>query len=171
MKMSTTLAAAFNDQITLELESSNAYLQMASYFESCSLKGMAAWMRIQSDEERTHALRFFDFVLDRGNDVTLGNVSAPAAAFASATVVFETALAQEEKVSAAISNLYKLASDDHDAASFPLLQWFLSEQVEEEATVSEILDQLKLIGDDGGALLLLDRELGARTLGAEAAAE
>lgn len=163
MEMSPTLAEAFNRQITLELESSLAYLQMAAYFDARSLKGMSAWMRVQSDEERTHALKFFDYVLDRGNQVVLGATEAPPSTFGNPVEVFDLALSQERKVSASISNLYMAASADGDAASFPLLQWFLEEQVEEEATVTEILDQLHLIGDDGGALLLLDRELGGRT--------
>lgn len=168
MKMPDSLAGQFNQQITLELASSLAYLQMAAFFESRSLKGMAAWMRIQSEEERLHALKFFDYVLDRGNDVQIGGTDAPSMAFEKPVDVFRAALAQEEHVSAAIKGLYRAATDEADASSFPLLQWFLEEQVEEEATVSEIVDQLEMIGDDGGALLLLDRELGGRTAGAEA---
>ena len=171
MKMSPALAEAFNRQITLELESSLAYLQMAAYFDARSLKGMSSWMRVQSEEERAHALRFFDYVLSRGNDVAIGSTAAPVPSFSSAAEVFELALAQEQKVSASIAELYKAASADADAASFPLLQWFLQEQVEEEATVSEILDQLQLIGGDGGALLMLDRELAGRTPEGEPAAE
>lgn len=163
MEMSHTLAEAFNRQITLELESSLAYLQMAAYLESRSLKGMGAWMRIQSEEERGHALRFFDHVLDRGNIVTIGATDSPTGDFASTAAVFELALAQERKVSASIAELYRLATAEGDVGSFSLLQWFLDEQIEEEATVSEILDQLRLIGDDGGALLMIDRELGGRT--------
>jgi len=162
MRLPTDLADGFNHQITLEIESSLAYLQMAAYFESVSLSGFASWMRLQSDEERVHALKFFDFVLDRGNEVQLGDVAAPRASFDGAVDVFEAALAQEREVSESIRNLYTLATSSGDAASFPLLQWFLEEQVEEESTVEEILDQLKLVGGDGGALLLLDRELGAR---------
>ena len=163
MKMPDDLAKAFNDQIVLELESSLAYLQMAAYFEYASLKGLAAWMRVQSEEEHAHAMRFFDYVLDRGNAVTLGSPEAPPADFDSPLSVFRTALSQEQKVSESISTLYAKASQAADVASFPLLQWFLTEQVEEESTVSEIIDQLELIADDGAALLLLDRELGTRT--------
>lgn len=167
MKMPSNLATAFNNQVTLEIESSLAYLQMAAHFDARSLKGLSAWMRVQSDEERTHALKFFDYVLSRGNDVAIGAVAAPVSNFTSPASVFELALAQEQKVSAAIAELHRLATEVHDAASFPLLQWFLEEQIEEEATVSEIIDQLHLIGDDGGALLMLDRELGGRTIEAE----
>ena len=166
MQMKPELAEAFNRQITLEFESSLAYLQMAAYFDAASLPGMASWMRIQSEEERAHALKFFDFVLDRGNDVSLGDIAAPPSAFGSAEEVFATALAQEQRVSAAIADIHRVATEVGDAASFPILQWFLEEQVEEEATVGEILDQVRLIGGDGGALLLLDRELAGRAPGA-----
>lgn len=163
MKMPHTLAEKFNRQIDLELASSLAYLQMAAYFDSRSLPGMASWMRIQSEEERAHALKFFDHVLDRGNDVVLGQIEAPKSEFESAVDAFETALRQEQRVSEAISGLYAEALQSGDSASFALLQWFLEEQIEEESTVDDIVEQLKLIKDDGGALLLLDRELGART--------
>lgn len=165
MKMPESLAGSFHRQIDLELASSLAYLQMAAYLDGRSLPGMASWMRIQSEEERAHALKFFDHVLDRGNDVTLGAIDAPKAEFSSVVDVFEAALAQEQRVSEAISKLYSDALAAGDSSSFALLQWFLEEQIEEEATVDEIVEQLKLIGDDGGALLLLDRELGTRPSG------
>lgn len=164
MQMPQPLAESFNRQIDLELESSNAYLQMAAYFEDQSLSGFAAWMRVQSEEERAHALKFFDYVLDRGNRVELGTLPAPAGGFDSPASVFAAALEQERRVSKAIGELYVKATESGDAASFPLLQWFLEEQVEEESTVSEILDQLTMIEGNGAALLLLDRELGSRTL-------
>ena len=164
MKMPEPLAEKFNRQIDLELASSLAYLQMAAYFDSRSLPGMASWMRIQSEEERAHALRFFDHVLDRGNTIVLGEIEAPKSEFASVLDAFETALAQEQRVSTAIAGLYSAALEAGDSASFALLQWFLEEQIEEESTVDDIVEQIKLIKDDGGALLLLDRELGARSV-------
>jgi ferritin len=162
MKMPETLAEQFNRQIDLELASSIAYLQMAAYFDARSLPGMAAWMRIQSEEERMHALRFFDHVLDRGNSIALGAGEAPRTDFSSVVDAFEAALAQEQRVSASISDLYAAALSAGDSASLALLQWFLDEQIEEESTVSDIVEQLKMVGEDGGALLLLDRELGQR---------
>lgn len=162
MQMSTELAAAFNDQIVMELESSLAYLQMAAYFEDRSLTGMATWMRTQSDEERAHALLFFDHVCDRGRPVELASVPGPKTSFGSPADVFRTALEQEQKVSGSIAELHRLASEQQDASSLPFLQRFLEEQIEEESTVSEILDRLELIGDHGPSLLLLDRELGGR---------
>lgn len=162
--MSTALEDAFNNQITVELESSNSYLQMAAYLDGRGLTGMAGWMRSQSAEERNHALRFLDFVLDRGNQVAIGPVQGPKTEFSSPQDVFETALAQEKQVSEAISRLYRLAADEADATSFPLLQWFLQEQVEEESTFSGIIDRLALAGSSGSALLQLDRELAGRTV-------
>ncbi len=164
MEMSQPLAEAFNRQIDLEMESSNAYLQMAAFFEDRSLSGFASWMRVQSDEERAHALKFFDYVLERGNQVQLGSLPAPPGGFGSAVEVFAAALEQERRVSQSIGELYRLATEAADAASFPLLQWFLEEQIEEEATVSELLDQLRMVDGNGAATLLLDRELGARTV-------
>ncbi len=163
MKMPDKLASAYSDQVTMELTSSNAYLQMSAWFELADLPGMASWMRIQADEERGHALRFLDFIINRGNQVSLGPIPAPSPDFGSPREVFGAALAQEQRVTGAIRQLYKLASVEGDVESFSLLEWFLNEQVEEEATVDEILGQLRHAGDDGSALLMLDRELGART--------
>ncbi|MDX1448749.1 MAG: ferritin, partial [Acidimicrobiia bacterium] len=114
MKMPEPLAEKFNRQIDLELASSLAYLQMAAYFDSRSLPGMASWMRIQSEEERAHALRFFDHVLDRGNTIVLGEIEAPKSEFASVLDAFETALAQEQRVSTAIAGLYSAALEAGD---------------------------------------------------------
>ncbi len=162
MAMSKELEDAFNDQVTLEFAASYAYLQMAAHFESANLPGMAVWMRAQAEEERTHAMKFYDFVVARDNQVKLRALEAPAADYGSALDVFQAALAHEQKVTAAIRGLYEQAAGENDYESFPLLQWFLTEQVEEEATVSEIIDQLRLAGDDSAALLMMDRELGAR---------
>jgi ferritin len=162
MKMSDELAAAFNDQITMELASSVAYLQMSAHFENENLTGMASWMRMQSEEEKEHAHRFLKFVLDRGNTVKLGTIDAPKDTFDSVEQVFETALHQEQAVTRAIHDLYRLASDGGDLASFPFLQSFIEEQNEEEATVETILERVRLAGGESGAILLLDGELGAR---------
>lgn len=162
MSMPEKLVRAFNDQISLELASSNAYLQMAAFLENASLPGMAAWMRIQADEERAHGLRFFDFMVEREANIEIQALPAPATSFESLVDVFDASLRQERGVTASIHNLYALAQSEQDFASLPLLNWFMTEQVEEEATVSQIVDDLRRIGDDGAALLLMDRELGAR---------
>jgi ferritin len=160
--MTDALTDAFNRQITLEFASSYAYLQLSAYFEDVSLTGFAGWMRAQSSEEWQHGLKFYDFVLDRGNKVALGDIEAPDAAPNSALEAFQLALEHEQRVTASISELYALAQEARDGASYPLLQWFLSEQVEEEASVGEIVDQLQLAGDSAAAILMLDREYAGR---------
>lgn len=160
--MSDELASAFNDQITMELASSVAYLQMSAHLEAENLTGMASWMKMQSEEEKEHAHRFLGFVLDRGNPVSLGSIEAPQSTFDSVEQLFETALRQEQAVTRAIHDLYRLASDSGDLASFPFLQGFISEQNEEEATVETILERVRLAGGESSAILLLDSELGAR---------
>lgn len=162
MKMPDELAAAVNDQITMEMASSVAYLQMSAHFEAENLTGMASWMRMQAEEEKDHAHRFMDFVLDRGNSVKLGAIEAPESSFESVEHVFKTALEQEQAVTKAIHDIYRLASDKGDLASFPFLQEFIEEQNEEEATVETILERVRLAGGESSAILLLDRELGSR---------
>ena len=160
--MSDQLAAAFNDQISLELASSHAYLQLAAYFADASLTGFESWMRAQADEERMHALKFFDYVLDRGNQVELAAISGPGEMPGSALEAFEIALGAEQTVTESINRLHALAREEHDAASYPLLEWFLTEQVEEEASVGAIVDQLRFAGENPAAVLMLDREHAGR---------
>ncbi|MEX1134832.1 MAG: ferritin [Acidimicrobiia bacterium] len=162
MRMPEDLEAAFNRQVTMELASATAYLQMAAFFADSNLVGMSAWMRAQAAEERAHADRFLDFILDRGNRVHIGEVPAPKAEFDGPEPAFEAALDQERAVTEAIHALYRLASDRGDLASFPFLQAFIAEQNEEESTVQTILDRIKLASGDSGAVFLLDHELGAR---------
>lgn len=162
MRMSAELEAAFSEQITLELASSIAYLQLATALDAADLPGMSSWMRIQSDEERLHARRFSDHVLARGNVPRIGAIEAPAHPDEGAIAAFEASLAHEQRVSEAIRALYREAQDSGDVDSLPLLSWFIEEQIEEESAVSEILGRLKRIGDDGSALLFLDSELGSR---------
>lgn len=162
MKMPDELASAFNDQITMEMASSVAYLQMSAHFETENLTGMASWMRMQAEEEKDHAHRFMDFVLNRGNSVALDSIEAPESNFESVEHVFKTALEQEQAVTKAIHDIYRLASDKGDLASFPFLQEFIEEQNEEEATVETILERVRLAGGESSAILLLDRELGTR---------
>lgn len=163
MKVSDALSAAYSQQVTRELWAAISYLQMSAWFESNDLPGMSSWMRIQSSEENAHALRFMDFLLARGNKLEIGPVEAPKTNFASPKAVFESALDQERMVTKAIRDLYAMATKEKDAESYPLLDWFLTEQVEEEDSVQKIVGQLGLAGKDGSALLMLDRELGLRT--------
>lgn len=167
MAISKSLEAAYNDQINLELASSYAYLQMAAFLEEENLPGMSAWMRLQAEEERVHAMKFFDFVLEREGHVELAAIAAPGLSLSTALSAFEASLAHEQKVTAAINDLYALATDERDFASYPLLNWFVEEQIEEESNVGLIVEQLRMIGEDRTALLMLDRELGARQPEAE----
>ncbi|WP_153393816.1 ferritin [Ornithinicoccus halotolerans] len=162
MRLSDTLLKTFSEQITLELESSIVYLQLAVILDGQGLPGMAGWMRHQSNEERDHAGRFISHVTDRGGSPQIGAIEAPTNLGDSVQDVFRASLAHEEKVSESIRNLYRQAQSEGDIDSMPLLHWFIDEQIEEEATVSEILGRLALIGSDGAGLLRLDADLAGR---------
>ena len=164
--ISPTIQNAINDQIKHEFYSSYLYLSMSAYFETLSLPGFASWMRVQSQEEHEHAMKFFDFVNDRDGSVELQALDQPPGEFQSPLDVFEHALAHERKVTALINRLYELALKENDYATQTLLQWFITEQVEEEKNASQIVEQLKMTGGDSTALLLLDRELAGRGAGA-----
>lgn len=161
MGMSDGLTKAFNDQVATEFAASYLYLQMAAEFEGQNLPGFARWMRGQADEERGHAMRFYDFLIERGVGVRLQPIPAPDFDATTALAAFEHALEHERAVTGAINDLYRQANEEGDYASLPLLQWFVTEQVEEEATVSQIVERLRLAGDEPSALLLLDHEVGA----------
>ena len=163
MKLSDTLLQKFNAQITLEFASSMAYRQLAIEMDVQDLPGMALWLRHQADEEIVHANKFIDHVVDRGNRPSIGVVEAPdVAAGASPAEVFAAALRHEQTVSESIRDLYRASDQEGDLDSRPLLNWFVEEQIEEEATVGEILSRIRLVGDDGPGLLRLDAELGQR---------
>ncbi len=162
MKLSANLETAFNAQITLEFQASLVYRQLAIELELMDLSGIATWFRHQADEELLHAHRFIDHVADRDNHPRIGAVEAPQVPVASVLDAFEAALAHEEKVSESIRGLYRLAEAEGDLDSRPLLNWFLEEQIEEEATVKEIVGRVRMINEDGPGLLRLDEELGAR---------
>ena len=153
----------FNAQINEEAFSAYLYLAMAAWFESVNLPGFAKWMRVQSQEETAHAMKFFSFIVERGGKVALKAVAQPAAKWKSPLEAFKAALAHEEHITARIGTLMDLsiAVKDHASASF--LKWFVDEQVEEEAHAGAIVQKLTLAGDNTGALFMLDRELGARS--------
>lgn len=153
---------AINQQIVREMYSSNLYLAMSAYFASINLKGFANWMHVQAEEEMMHALKFFDYVIDRGGKVKIGQIAAPPSEWESPLAAFEDALRHEQLVTGWINELADLAFSEKDHATSSMLQWFIDEQVEEEATTSEIVERLKLIGDSKGALFFLDNELKAR---------
>jgi ferritin len=153
---------AINDQIKNELYSGYLYLSMSAYFEGENLQGFAHWMRLQAEEEQEHALKFFDYVHERGGRVVLQAIDQPPVEFASALAVFELTLEHERKVTGLIHDLYALALEENDYASQVMLQWFIDEQVEEESNAEQIVETLKMVGDQGQALLMLDRQLGQR---------
>jgi ferritin len=160
--LSPDLEDAMNTQIAAELYSSHLYLAMSAYCESEGLPGFAHWFRLQSDEEREHALKFIRHVVDRGGSVTLTGIDASQTAFGSPQEAFEAALAHEMNVTMMIDGLYGMAQQHGDYASQVFLQWFVTEQVEEERAAGEIVQTLKNVGSEPASLLLLDRELGAR---------
>jgi ferritin len=160
--LSTSLEQAINDQIKNELFSGYLYLSMSAYLEANNMPGSARWMRLQSQEEVSHAMKLFDYLNDRGNQVVLQAIDQPASEFESVLDIFEKALAHEQKVTALINGLYELAVEENDYPTQIELQWFITEQVEEEKSAGEIVEQLKVIGDHGPSLIMLDRQLGAR---------
>lgn len=160
--LSQTIQDAMNEQIKNELYSAYLYLSMSAYCESINLPGFAHWMRMQEQEERIHAIKFFDFVNERGGRVVLQAIDQPPAEFRSPLDILEETLEHEQKVTAMINDLYALAVQEKDYASQIFLQWFVTEQVEEEDSASQIVETLKMIGDNRQALLMLDRELGGR---------
>jgi ferritin len=160
--LNTELEAALNAQLGGELYSSHLYLSMSAYCESANMPGAAHWFRMQADEERTHAMRFFEHLVDRGGRVVLGTIEAPPTEFSSLLDAFERALEAERNVTAAIDRLASMAIDQGDHAAQAFLQWFVTEQVEEEKQADEVVQTLRAIGDNPATLFMLDRELGAR---------
>jgi ferritin len=153
---------AMNEQIKNELYSAYQYLAMAAYCESANLPGFAHWMRTQAREETEHAMKFYDFILDRSGRVVLQAIDQPVADFSSPLEVFEQALEHEQMVTAMINDLYGIAVTENDYASQTFLQWFVTEQVEEEKNAGDVVETLKMVGDKSEALFLLDRELAGR---------
>lgn len=160
--ISKTMQDAINDQINKELYSSYLYLSMAAYFEDKNLRGFAHWMRVQEGEERGHAMKLYDFLIDRGGQVVLKAVDAPPADWKSNLELFKEVAAHEAKVTASIHALYELALKEKDYPAQVLLQWFINEQVEEEKNAAEIVAQLELVEARGTAVLMLDHRLSKR---------
>ncbi|WP_207345927.1 ferritin [Arthrobacter sp. E3] len=162
MELKGKLATAINDQITMEIEASVVYRQLAIEMDVQDLPGISGWFLAQSGEELEHAQKFTDHMTDRSAAPKIAAITAPNVTINSVLEAFEASLAHEQKVSESIRNLYRLAQQEGDIDSIPLLNWFIEEQLEEEATVGEIIGRVKLIGGDGNGLLRLDAELGSR---------
>ncbi len=157
-KMTKAMAA----QVNAEFYSSYLYLSMNSYLESISMAGMASWMKMQAQEELYHGMKMYDFILERGGRVILDSIAQPVAEWGSPLAVFEDVYAHEQKVTGLINDLVDVAQGERDHATNIFLQWFITEQVEEEANVSGIVHKLQLIGNNASGLFALDQDLGGR---------
>lgn len=153
---------ALNEQINAELYSSYLYLAMAAYFEDINLGGFANWMRVQTQEENTHAMKMYDYVVERGGRVLLKAIEEPPAEWDSPLAAFQNAYAHEQHITARINDLVNTARELKDHATDSFLQWFVDEQVEEERSADDIVQKLKLMEGFKGGLFMLDRELGQR---------
>jgi ferritin len=162
MKLNKEVEVVLNNQINMEFWSAFLYLSMSAWFEHQGLKGFANWMRVQYQEENTHALKLYDYVLNRAGKVHLKPIDAVATEWKSILEVAKESYKHELKVTEAINNCYEIALAEKDHATASMLQWFIDEQTEEESNVLTIIDQLNLIGENGQAIYLLDKELSAR---------
>jgi len=160
--MNKKLLEEMNDQINKEIFSGYLYLSMAAHFMAVNLNGFSKWMQIQAEEELEHGLKFFEYLNDIGEKVTLKAIEQPKTEFGSLVEVFEEVLAHEKFVTSRIHLLYEIALKENDYATQMFLQWFINEQVEEEKNATEILEKLKFVGDSGNAILMLDRTMGER---------
>jgi ferritin len=165
--LSDNMNSQLNNQINSEMFSSYLYLAMSGWFMSLGLSGFAHWMRVQAKEETFHAEKIFDYIYERGGKVILDSIDRPESQWNSPVAVFKEALKHEVMISGMINNLVDLAISEKDHASNNFLQWFVSEQVEEEASAGEVVDRLTLIGDDSAGLFALDLEMGKRVFVAE----
>jgi ferritin len=161
--LSEKIEKVLNGQVNAEMYSAYLYLSMSAYFQSISLSGFASWMKVQAQEEMVHAMKFYDFLNERGGRVTLQQIEAPQIEWDSPLAAFEGVFQHEQKVTGLINDLVELALDKHDHATNIFLQWFVTEQVEEEDSANEVVQKIKLMGDAKGGLFMLDRELGQRT--------
>lgn len=154
--------AAINDQIAKEFFASHLYLSMVAWFEDRNLPGFAHWMRMQAEEERGHAMRLFNYLIEAGGRVRLMAIDAPAVDFESPLQVMQESLKHEQKVTASIRTVYELADKEKDYGTQLHLQWFITEQQEEEKNVGDVIARLEMAGDNKVALMFIDRELGSR---------
>jgi ferritin len=158
-----TMQDALNAQINAEQYSAQLYLAMSAAMETRSFRGFAQWLRVQATEETAHAMKLIDFVLDRGGTLELQPIAAPPVDFGGPIQLFEATLKHEQVITAKINALFELARSGKDYASEITLQWFVTEQIEEEANAGLIVSRLHAVGDQGGAIWYLDKELGKRS--------
>jgi len=162
MKISTKINDIINKQVNHEFYAAYLYLSMSADFENKGFSGFAHWMKLQSQEEVEHAMKLFDYLNERGGKVTLTSIETPKAKWTTVLEAFDDALKHEMKVTQLIHNMVDLAQQEKDHATVSFLQWFVDEQVEEESSANEIVDKLKLIGENKPALYMLNKELGSR---------
>ena len=162
MKISKKMEAAVNAQMNEEMFSEYLYLSMSSYFESANLKGFAHWMRKQAGEERTHAMKFYNFLFDRDGTAAFEAMKKPQAVWSSPLSAFEAAYKHEQYITDCIDKLHDAAAKENDKATQEMLHWFIKEQVEEEASALEIVNKLKMVGKSVNGLMMLDQALGKR---------
>ncbi len=160
--MTERMEEALNKQLNAELYSAYMYLSMTAWFEAMNLDGFASWMKAQALEEVEHAMKFYNFINERGGRVRLMPIEGPPTDWDSPVDVFEAAYKHEQYVTSLINDLVNLAVEEKDHATQIFLQWFVTEQVEEEASFSSILEKLRMVGESPGPLFMMDRELGQR---------
>jgi len=160
--ISQRLEKELNEQINAEIYSAYLYLSMSSWFEAQNLPGFANWMKVQYEEEFAHAMKFFNYINERGGRVLLKTIEGPKTEWNNIIEVYEETLKHEQHVTSLINNLVNIAIEEKDHATNNFLQWFVEEQVEEEATATGILEELKMIDGKGHALLMIDREMRQR---------
>lgn len=161
--LSATLTKALNDQVNAEMYSAYLYLSMSAYAEEAGFKGAAHWLYIQVQEEWAHAINMYQYVLERGATPALAEIDKPDSSFSGLKEIYDKVLAHERIVTERINNIATLAMKEQDHACYQFILWYVNEQVEEEASASEIVAKLALIGDNKGLMLALDNELAART--------
>ena len=162
--LSKKMEKAFNGQLNKEMYSAYLYMAMSSYADSQGIKGIAHWFMVQYHEEMLHAMKIYEYIQEQGNDVILGAIDKPEGTFTTALSLFEAALEHERFITRSINELMDLAIEEHDHASKAFLEWYVSEQVEEEQNATDIVQTLKMIGDNSAALFLYDKDLKTRAV-------
>lgn len=166
--ISEKMQSALNEQVNKEFYSAYLYLAMSAYCTKIGLPGFAHWMRIQYEEENMHVTRMYDYILNQGGDVHLKAIEEPPREYGSPLEIVEKTLEHEQFITGSIHRLMSQAIDEHDYATQTFLQWYVSEQVEEESNVQDVLNPLRMVGNDKGGLMMIDQKLGARPVPAPA---
>ncbi len=167
--LSEKMQSELNEQVNKEFYSAYLYLAMSAYCTKIGLPGFANWMRLQYEEENMHVTKMYDYILDQGGEIHLKNIEEPPTEYGSPLDIFEKTLEHEQFITRSIHDLMGLAIEERDYATQTFLQWYVSEQVEEEANVNDVLNPLRMVGSDKGGLMMIDQNLGRRAAPAPAA--